>query len=336
MRKDNNFDFLRFLFAVFVVLSHAYPLSGIDEKEQWIYKMTNGQIVLAQIGLSVFFVISGFFIFQSMERSKSLLQYYKKRMLRLFPALLVLLLITVVVVPFVYTGVGSVFSNSTYLSYLPNNISLFGFQGVIDGVFDTNHYKAINGSLWTIRYEFTLYIVISFLFFIRTKQKLLVVLLALVFILFSVLYLFFMGRFSGSSILGMQGYHILNLGNFFIAGSLLASLKFEKYKSKSLLFVLILILILSLYFDFYDGIKHLIFSMFIIILGYTPIKGIKDFGKIGDLSYGIYIYSFFIQQLLMWFFKLNTINLAVYSLLISVVLAYLSWHLVEKSALRYK
>ncbi|GAL81811.1 acetyltransferase [Algibacter lectus] len=173
MRKDNNFDFLRFLFAVFVVLSHAYPLSGTDETQQWIYKMTNGQIVLAQIGLSGFFVISGFFIFQSMERSKSLLQYYKKRMLRLFPALLVLLLITVVVVPFVYTGVGSVFSNSTYLSYLPNNISLFGFQGVIEGVFDTNHYKAINGSLWTIRYEFTLYIVISFLFFIKTKQKLL-------------------------------------------------------------------------------------------------------------------------------------------------------------------
>ncbi|WP_152596391.1 hypothetical protein [Algibacter lectus] len=134
----------------------------------------------------------------------------------------------------------------------------------------------------------------------------------------------------------MQGYHILNLGNFFIAGSLLASLKFEKYKSKSLLFILILILILALYFDFYDVIKHLIFSMFIIVLGYTPIKGIKDFGKIGDLSYGIYIYSFFIQQLLMWFFKLNTINLAVYSLVISVVLAYLSWHLVEKRALRYK
>lgn len=79
MRKDNNFDFLRFLFAVFVVLSHAYPLSGTDETQQWIYKMTNGQIVLAQIGLSGFFVISGFFIFQSMERSKCLLQYYKKK-----------------------------------------------------------------------------------------------------------------------------------------------------------------------------------------------------------------------------------------------------------------
>ncbi len=336
MRKANNFDFLRFLFAVFVVLSHAYPLSGVDETEQWIYKITNGQIVLAQIGLAGFFVISGFFIFQSMQRSKSIFQYYKKRILRLFPALLVLLLITLVIVPFIYSGLGSILNNTTYLSYFPNNISLYGFQGVIEGVFDTNHYKAINGSLWTIRYEFTLYIVISLLFFIKTKQKLLVFLLASAFLLCSVLYLFFIARFSGSSILGMQGYHILNLGNFFIVGSLLASLKFEKYKSNSLLFGLIVIMTLALYFNFYNSIKHAVFSMFIIVLGYTPIKGIKDFGKLGDASYGIYIYSFFIQQLLMWFFKLNTINLAVYSLILSIVFGYLSWFLVEKRALKFK
>lgn len=74
--------------------------------------------------------------------------------------------------------------------------------------------------------------------------------------------------------------------------------------------------------------------MFIIVLGYTALKVVKDFGILGDVSYSIY--SFFIQQLLMWIFKLKTINLSVYALLLSIVFEYLSWFLVEKRELRYK
>ena len=78
MKKNNNFDFLRFLFAVFVVISHSYPLSGSNETFQWIYQISNGQLVLARIGLDGFFIISGYFIFQSLQRSKTLFSYYKK------------------------------------------------------------------------------------------------------------------------------------------------------------------------------------------------------------------------------------------------------------------
>ena len=78
MNKNNNFDFLRFLFALLVVISHSYPLSGSSESSQWIYQVTNGQIVLAQIGLSGFFIISGYFIFQSLKRSNSIIDYFKK------------------------------------------------------------------------------------------------------------------------------------------------------------------------------------------------------------------------------------------------------------------
>ena len=98
----NNFDFLRFVFAILVVVSHSYPLSGDNESSQWIYKITNGQLVLAQIGLSGFFVISGYFIFQSLQRSKSILDYLKKRFLRLFPALSVVLLLSILLAPFVF------------------------------------------------------------------------------------------------------------------------------------------------------------------------------------------------------------------------------------------
>ena len=64
MNKNNNFDFLRFLFALLVVISHSYSLSGSNESSQWIYRITDGHIVLAQIGLSGFFIISGYFNFK--------------------------------------------------------------------------------------------------------------------------------------------------------------------------------------------------------------------------------------------------------------------------------
>jgi peptidoglycan/LPS O-acetylase OafA/YrhL len=70
MNKNNNFDFLRFLFALLVAVFHSYPLAGGNESSQWICQITNGQIVLAQIGLSGVFIVSGFFIFQRVQRSK--------------------------------------------------------------------------------------------------------------------------------------------------------------------------------------------------------------------------------------------------------------------------
>ena len=337
MTKNNNFDFLRFLFALLVVVSHAYPLSGGNECSQWIYKITNGQIVLAQIGLSGFFIISGYFIFQSLVRSKSLSYYFKKRLLRLFPALFVVLLLTIILAPFVYQEIVPFFKNISVYTYLPYNLSLYGFQSSIKGIFDTNAYHAINGSLWTIRYEFSLYIAVALLFFIRTQKHLVTFMLLVGFTIFMLLYTFCLNRFGGSSLFGLQGIHVLNLGTFFISGSLLASLQFEKIKHKSIILgISVLILVLSLYFNFYDSVKHLVFPIVVLLIGFIPLPFICTFGKFGDMSYGIYIYSFPIQQTLMYYYKMYTYSLLIYSVLLSIGFGYISWHLIEKRALKYK
>ncbi|WP_051929323.1 acyltransferase [Flavobacterium sp. 83] len=337
MTKNNNFDFLRFLFALLVVVSHSYPLSGDNESSQWIYKITNGQLVLAQIGLSGFFIISGYFIFQSLERSNSILDYLKKRFLRLFPALAVVLILSIILIPFVYKGEVSFFKNIEVYTYLPYNLSLYGFQSSIKGVFDTNAYHSINGSLWTIRYEFTLYLVLALLFFLKTQKQLVRSILLASFAIFIMLYIFCLNRFGGSSLFGLKGIHILNLGTFFIGGSLLASLQFEKVKHKSIIFgISVLILLLSLYFNCYDFVKHIIFPIVIIALGFIPIPCIRTFGRFGDMSYRIYIYSFPIQQTLMYYFKMDTYSLLIYSVLLSIGFGYVSWHLIEKRALKIK
>lgn len=337
MNKNNNFDFLRFLFALLVVISHAYPLSGVNEKEQWIYRITNGQMIYSSIGLNGFFVISGFFIFKSLQRSRNLKEYYFKRFLRLFPGLFVVLLLTLMIVPLIYKSNVPYLLNREFYTYLPNNLSLYGFQAIIKGVFDTNYYHAINGSLWTIRYEFSLYIALSILFYFRKNPTLIILLLTLVFVLFYIAYVFFLDRLANSSVFNMLGYEILNLGTFFIGGSLLAVLNFENFKKKQILFLLAtLIFICSIYFNFYELVKHLIFPIIIIIVGHKIIPFFSTFGKYGDASYGIYIYSFPIQQSLVFFFKFEIFELLLSSVILSTIFGYLSWHFVEKKALKYK
>ncbi|MCF7560319.1 acyltransferase [Sabulilitoribacter multivorans] len=336
MTKRNNFDFLRFLFAIFVVISHSYPLSGSDESSQWIYQITNGQIVLARLGLDGFFIISGFFIYQSLQRSSGLLNYYKKRFLRLFPALFIVLLLTIILVPFVYYGDIPFWKNPQVLSYVPNNLSLYNFQPVINGVFDNNPYHSINGSLWTIRYEFSLYIGLSLLYFFRNNKVLKRLLLSFCLAILLFIYNFFLSRFAGSSVFGMLGYEILDLGTFFVCGSLLAAFEFEKVNKKWVLWVIILLAIVSIHFNFYSNVKHIVLPMIILMVGFMPLPFFSTFGKIGDMSYGIYIYSFPIQQTLVYFFKLNVYQLIFWSLLLSILFGYLSWHLIEKKALKYK
>ena len=104
----------------------------------------------ASLGLNGFFVISSYFIFQSLVRSQSLFDYFKKRFLGVFPGLLVVLIITICLLPLLHRDGGGIFNQVDFYTYLSRNISLYGFQSTVIGVFYNNYYHAINGSLWTI------------------------------------------------------------------------------------------------------------------------------------------------------------------------------------------
>lgn len=332
----NNFDFLRFLFALFVVITHSYALSGTPESAEWMWQITGGQLSFSQIGLSGFFVISGYFIFMSLQRASSLKVYFKNRILRIFPGLLGVLCVTLILIPFFHVKGFTIFTQWDYYTYVPRNMTLYGFQSTVKGVFDTNSYHAINGSLWTIQYEFSLYVLIALLFCFRAHQKLISVILAVVMVLLYVVYNFFIERVAGMQLLYLQGYHFLNLGTFFVMGSLLASIQFEKKVSVAILFISIVILFLALYFEIYSTVKHIVFPVVVLSLGFIPLRFFSTFGKYGDLSYGIYIYSFPVQQVLVYLYIPKVYSLMALSLLISIILGFLSWHCIEKKVLLLK
>jgi peptidoglycan/LPS O-acetylase OafA/YrhL len=331
----NNFDFLRLLFAVFVVFSHSYALSGAGDGD-WLFSMSQ-QTTFSYIGVRCFFIISGFLIFESLLRSNGLKDYFWKRILRLFPALFVMLLVTLFILPLVYESSTPYLKNIEVWTYFPRNLSLYDLQYSIEGVFHNNPRQTINGSLWTIAYEFSLYILISFLFFIKEKRLIIRFILVVGFLFFSLSYLL---TLNVPLKIGRVNFHgnFFNFSSFFLSGAIFASFKdiLNRYK-KFLLIFGIAALLLSFYFSLFDIVQFFLLPIIILPFGTSSTKYITNLSKkFGDMSYGIYIYSFPIQQIFVHLFNFSTFQLLIPSLLFSFLFAFASWHLIEKKALKFK
>lgn len=333
-RSENNFDFLRLVFSSAVILSHSFPLTGKDE---FFASITNGQLGLGSLSVDIFFILSGYLIFTSLKYSKTIKNYIWKRILRLYPALIILMLISLAILPFLYKG-NSIFSEKEYWTYLPNNLSLYRVQFPINGIFESNPYpKTINGSLWSLSYEFTMYIVLVLLFPFK-KSKYIFYIVLLCFIASYSLYIFkpnFLSKLFNYIYLDTK--ELYRLSTYFLAGSLLYFVKFEKFNNLYTRISLLILLLLSLYFTQFKVIAPLTLPVLILLIGTLKTKYISNIGeKFGDISYGVYIYGFLVQQIFMNYLNLNVIELTIYSIIITYFLAYLSWHYVEKPMQKYK
>lgn len=143
---NNNFNLLRMLAATGVLVSHAYPISlGADAVEP-LASLLKGK-TLGGLCVMIFFVISGFFIARSFARMSSLGSFLRARALRLFPALVVVLAVTVLAAAVLTTANATVYWVAVPEYYL-RNVTLFFLKYELPGVFETNPYGgAINGSL---------------------------------------------------------------------------------------------------------------------------------------------------------------------------------------------
>jgi peptidoglycan/LPS O-acetylase OafA/YrhL len=334
----NNFHFLRLVFALLVVITHSYSLSGSSTRD-YLTQITEGQVSFSFIGLSGFFIISGYLVFQSLTRSKNLLDYFKKRALRIFPALFVVLLLTVLLGYFVYEAdFHSYLMEESVWTYLPRNLSLVKGQGIINGIFTHNPYNpTINGSLWSLLYEFSFYFALAALYFFKRPAQIWLVATTLIGLLVG--RLFWYPELIGYNFI-LESRLVLEFAPFFFYGSLLALLKFENMNGKwrrllAVLFISLLAFLIIL--KVFDQAKFFILPLLVILLALEPMPFInRAVDKLGDISYGVYIYAFPIQQTLMHFFKLTSLELMAASLILSCLFGYGSWHWIEKWALRYK
>ncbi|MDD5617542.1 MAG: acyltransferase [Candidatus Omnitrophica bacterium] len=340
--KNNSFGFLRIIFAFFVILSHSYFLGGYGIDPLWKFEISFGSIAVEG-----FFVISGFLIIQSLLNSSSLKYYLWKRFLRIFPAFWVCLFLTsFVLAPLIYYSQNKKFSDFTilsnpFISYAVSNLSLFMKQQTIKGIFMNNPYKEVlNGSLWILFPMFLFYLILPVFnlleLFSKRKKTLLFIflLLALVNSLEGILF----GYYTAYPIQGLARslFEIQKLFAYFLGGCLIFVFRDKIASNKYFFYSCFLLLFVSIFFRLYNLIgPFLLPYVLVMIATKLPFMSIsKNF----DLSYGLYIYSFPVQQTI-YFINQNIkspIAFFIFSVIFTLPLAYLNWLLIEKQCFKLK
>ncbi len=294
---------------------------------------------LGEIAVDVFFVISGYLITGSYLRSRDVVDYLRKRALRLFPALwCAVLFATVFLGPLVTKlPLSEYFTNSQTRTYLGN--LYLNTSYLLPGVFVGNPYpNAVNGSLWTLPAEVFMYLVVMVLGMLSRLNR--TTCLGAV-LLFACLYFVLPPErvpFPRFLMPLLPYFETTRLGIFFFAGASLVFVR-QDWMAKWYLMLAALLLLVLLTKTFFAPIWLIVLLPYLVIaLAHTQSKVSAAVSRAGDFSYGVYVYAFPTQQTaaLLLGPKVSALTLFAVSMPATLVLAFASWHLVEKPALRLK
>ncbi len=282
----------------------------------------------------MFFVISGFLVPRSFERQPTLVSWLRARCLRLAPALAVVLLLTVVVLgPLVTTlPLAEYAKRPETLTYVPRNLSLAFLQHGLPGVFGENPYpRSINGSLWTLFYEVVCYggvMVVGVLGTLRSRCGMGVT-LGLFVLVYATVTLTPLRASAPHRLLSL-----LRLGLPFAIGTGFYVWRARLVLHPGLLIGLVGLTLLARNSVLSPALFVLSLCYAVFLLAYLPGGILRRYNRLGDYSYGTYVYAFPVQQLVVFLFHPMDplVNIAI-ALPVTLVLAVLSWTGVERPAL---
>ena len=153
---STNINCLRFISAILVLICHSYAITAGEEDV--LYNLTGGECNLGGFAVAIFFFLSGMYVTKSLYKSQNAGVFMKKRCIRLFPQLWIVVAISAFVLGPVVTELPlkQYFMDfKTYL-YLLNGILIPIHE--LPGVFSDGIYSTVNGPLWTMPVEFVAYI----------------------------------------------------------------------------------------------------------------------------------------------------------------------------------
>lgn len=338
--RENNFTFIRILAASLVLVSHSFDLLKVGYEP---FAIISGFDTLGGLAVSTFFVISGYLVTASLLRTRSAYYYLTNRCLRILPGLIVVTVLCAFILGPIFTELPltDYFAHPKTWYYL-ENISLYLLHYDLPAVFANLPFPyAVNGSIWTLPLEFSAYLVLLAIFLIkRLNYRFILIFISL--LLFFHLKLFNLFSLQNTFLFNMHLIQLNKFAIFFFCGTFIYLIREHIPFNYTLLICAFIILIssfgVSLSFVQAPAIYYITWSYIVIFLAYMPLPIAKYFDKLGDISYGIYLYAFPVQQVLIslniqvhnfWLFTLI-------SWIITVFFALLSWHFIEKQALKLK
>jgi peptidoglycan/LPS O-acetylase OafA/YrhL len=341
--RENSFDVLRLGAATAVLISHSFVVTGNAEP-------LVGRWPLGTLGVEVFFVISGFLLAMSWARHPGLRDFAVRRALRIMPALIV----TVVACAFLLGPLVTTLAPSAYVGdvatpeYVTDNVVAVGTGGLgsdialdLPGVFESNPDHSVNRSLWTLPIEIEAYAVLA--------------LIGLA------------GALSGSLLLAAGGFFLLSiapagvtdlpllgapldflrgadgLAAHFLALFFTAAL-FHRYRSRIPMRLDLALLagaaaLLSLGTPVERGVLLIAMPYLVLVAAFRSPAGLRRLTRPGDVSYGIYLLAFPVQQTIVWLWAPTAqtpLAVGLIALPVTYMLAFASWHGLERRALRLK
>ncbi|KHL01923.1 acyltransferase family protein [Sinomonas humi] len=319
--RDNALNFVRLGLASAVIFWHTYPITGATpawsaaEAGAW---AVNG-----------FFAISGFLVSGSRLRLGFWI-YMWRRAARILPGFWVVLAVTA----FVFAPASTLLTGSSYrlldgCSYVARNAALWlGQLGIGETLTNVPHANSWNGSLWTLYYEFGAYVAAGILFSLRSVRKHRVLVLSILLVILSAGVGLGIGRDLPRPF--DQSVQALRLGSFFVAGMLVHALRDRILLTPVVGATALGLFVLAWALRIEAWAGQLPLTGILLWLGAViPIR----IGSKNDMSYGVYIYAFPVQQLLV-LAGVSAVAGAEASaglaLLLTLPLAWASWTWVER------
>lgn len=329
--RDNNLNLMRFVAATLVIFNHAFGLTGNTASEPFhrLFELGGGDI-----GVNIFFVLSGFLVTKSWQ-GRTAAEFAWARCMRIYPGLWVSVLITVVLAGLFFSTVPTLtfWSSRDTLMYVVHNFFVlphFGARLDLPHAF-TAQGTDFNVSLWTLPLEIEMYLTLAFVGVLLGVRARYVVALALLGV-----GLVFVTRVTHShdGMLASQGRFLY----FFFCGSLAYLLRERIILSGRVAAVLLALVVgavlLSKSFLLRQAVLGAALPYLLVWFAYVPAGLIRAWNRLGDYSYGLYIYSVPIQTavLAVGIGASPARNFWI-SMPIALAFAVASWHLLEKRAL---
>lgn len=294
-RAGNNFDFLRLNLALLVIVSHSWLLIGRNPSDPMMLA-TRGQMDSGAVAVNAFFIISGFLIAQSWTRSSGWRDFLARRVLRIYPGFLTAAAMSALVfAPLIEPDARAYWLDFDWPRFL---------FGLLELRMRTPGTVVVNGSLWTVRYEFLCYLGILALGLARVLPRRRWILGGLVVALgalgvqeifglrvddqragWMVGYFVRLSRLSSNFLAGMVFFLyrdrvVLSMRGTWLAASAFAAMAVQPW-----------VRVLPAAFPVVGG-------YLVLAIAYLPVRWMHDWARRCDLSYGIYLYGYPIQQVM--------------------------------------
>lgn len=321
--RDNSFDVIRHVCALLVLFSHHFVLSGREEP------FVPGFNSLGGIAVAGFFTISGYLVAGSFLHTSTMSAYFLKRAARIYPALAVCAVLMVFAVGSMESvggGMDFVVSRDSILALA--KVLCFGPADIAQLTQGFIFSGSLNGSLWTLKIEVLMYLLIAVGLFVRPSVVVPIAMLAG----FVAVRLYCQS--SGNDLTQKLGVYAL-AAIAFCVGSILHFLALESKSTRLGLLAsaaVVLAVALKLGGAFAPILATISFSVILIPLALSTRDRIIR-GRF-DASYGIYLYAFPVQQLVINLSGLSFYPSMFLSVLITAFLGVLSWFVVERPAIR--